>query len=269
MMSQTLLASDGSRFRIIEAGRGAPLLLLHGVGMCAEAWAPQIAALSATHRVIAVDMAGHGGSDVLPGEPDLPDYVAWAARVIEALGVEPMAVAGHSMGALIALGLVIERPELIERVCLLNPVYRRDAAARAAVLGRAQDLSLGCGDPEAPLARWFAPGEAIEARARVAGWLRAVNPEGYAKTYAAFARGDAVYADRLGCIHRPMLVLTSEFDHNSNPGMTRAIAAAVPGARAVIIADERHMVPLTAPEAVNRELALWLAESLAPEEKTA
>jgi pimeloyl-ACP methyl ester carboxylesterase len=52
--------------------------------------------------VIAVDMPGHGDSDPLPGTPALPDYVAWAARVVQALGLGPVSVAGHSMGALIA-----------------------------------------------------------------------------------------------------------------------------------------------------------------------
>ncbi|MFT3688686.1 alpha/beta fold hydrolase [Paenirhodobacter sp.] len=263
MTSTILRASDGSRFGVTEAGAGAPLVLFHGVGMCAEAWTPQMDVLAAQGRVIAVDLPGHGNSDVLPGAPGLADYVRWAAGVIAALDVAPTAVAGHSMGALIAMGLAVEYPDLVARACLLNPVYRRDAAARAAVMERARALADGGGDPEAPLARWFAPGEAPEARARVARWLRQVNPEGYAKTYAAFAAGDAVYAGRLGEIRCPVLVLTSEFDHNSSPAMTRQIAGAIPGARAVVIPGERHMVGLTAPVAVNRELLLWLKEPVA------
>lgn len=260
MISKTLLASDGSRFGLVEAGQGAPVVLFHGVGLRAEAWEPQIAALSADFRVLAVDLPGHGHSDLLPGAPMLPDYVRWAAGVIGALGVAPAAVAGHSMGALIAMGLAVEYPDLVGRVCLLNPVYRRAPEARQAVLERARALAGGGGDPEAPLARWFAPGEAPEARARVARWLRTVNPEGYARTYAAFAAGDTVYATRLNEIRCPMLVLTSEFDHNSSPAMTYDIAGATSGARAVVIAGERHMVTLTAPAAVNRELRLWLED---------
>ena len=258
MMSQTLLASDGRRLGLIAACAGAPLVLLHGVGMCAEAWAPQIEAFAATHRVIALDLPGHGASDALPGRPQLAEYVDWAAQAVAGLGLGPVALAGHSMGALIALGLAIEHPGLVGRVALLNPVYRRDAAARAAVLGRAQELAAGRSDPEAPLARWFGPGEAPEVRARVGGWLRAVDPQGYAATYAAFAAGDATYADRLGEIRCPTLVLTGEHDGNSSPEMTRAIAAGVAHAQAVIVAGARHMTSLTAPDRVNAELARWL-----------
>ena len=60
MMSRTLRLSDGARVRVVEAGAGAPVLLIHGVGLRAEAWGPQIADLSADHHVIAVDMPGHG-----------------------------------------------------------------------------------------------------------------------------------------------------------------------------------------------------------------
>jgi len=243
----------------IEAGAGAPLVLLHGVGMCAAAWMPQIEALAAGHRVVALDLPGHGGTADLGGTPDLPDYVAWAAARIRALGLGPVAVAGHSMGALIALGLAIEHPDLVARLCLLNPVYERGAAARAAVEGRARDMAGGQIDPEAPLARWFAPGEAPAMRMRVGGWLRAVDPAGYARTYGAFARGDAVYAGRLGEIACPTLVLTAEGDGNSTPEMTRAMAGAIPGGRAVVIAERRHMVPMTDPGLVNAHLAEWLA----------
>ena len=140
MMSKTLRLSDGSTVRVLEAGAGEPLLLIHGVGLRAEAWAPQ---MRLEAHVFAVDLPGHGDSTPLPAGARLPDYVAWAAQVIEALGVGPMNVAGHSMGSLIAGGLAIERPDLVKRVALLNGVHRRTPEARAAVLGRAAEIAAG------------------------------------------------------------------------------------------------------------------------------
>ena len=61
----------------VEHGTGEPVLLIHGVGMRLEAWAPQAEALAASHRVIAVDMPGHGESDRLPDDAQLTDFVAW------------------------------------------------------------------------------------------------------------------------------------------------------------------------------------------------
>ena len=255
MTSKTLQLSDGSTARVLTAGAGQPLLLIHGVGLRAEAWGPQ---LRLEAHVIAVDMPGHGGSSALPPGARLPDYVAWAARVIDALGLGPVSVAGHSMGSLIAAGLAVDHPDLVARVALLNAVHRRTPEARAAVLGRAAEIAAGGGSIQAPLARWFTPDQA-DLRDLVAGWLRAVSPAGYAAAYRAFAEGDTVYADRLAEIACPALVLTADGDPNSTPEMTRAMAAMMPDAQAVVIPGHRHMVNLTAPKLVSQALRDWLA----------
>jgi pimeloyl-ACP methyl ester carboxylesterase len=243
---------------VLEAGAGEPLLLIHGVGLRAEAWGPQIDALAASARVIAVDMPGHGDSTPLPEGARLPDYVAWAARVIAALGLGPVNVAGHSMGSLIAAGLAVEHPGLVRRVALLNGVHRRDEAARAAVLARAAQISAGQGGIDAPLARWFTADQSAQ-RQQVADWLGQVSPTGYAAAYRAFAEGDGVYADRLGEIRCPLLALTADGDANSTAEMSRAMADLAPRGQAVVVNGHRHMVNLTAPEAVSAALRNWLS----------
>lgn len=263
MTPRTLRLSDGASVRLLEEGRGEPLLLVHGVGLRAEAWGPQIADLGRDVRVLAADMPGHGDSAPLPLSARLPDFVAWAARVIEALGLGPVNVAGHSMGALIAGGLAVERPDLVRRVALLNAVHRRTPEARAAVLARADQIARGDTDPEAPLARWFGPGDE-SARRQVAGWLGAVDARGYATAYRAFAEGDAVYAGRLADIRCPALVLTGDGDANSTASMSRDMAAAMPQGRAVVIEGHRHMVNLTAPDTVTAALRDWLSRPEVP-----
>ena len=264
MTRRTLLLSDGGTASAIEVGSGEPLLLIHGVGMNAHAWEPQIADLSQGFRVIAVDMPGHGQSAPLPRGAALKDYVAWAARVIEALALGTVNVAGHSMGALIATGLAVDYPELVRRVAVLNGVHRRTPAARAAVEARASEIAAGEFDTEAPLNRWFGPDDAA-VRAQVSNWLRAVNPAGYAAAYGAFARGDDVYADQWDRVTCPALVLTGDGDANSTVEMTCLMAAAAPRGRAVVIKGHRHMVNLTAPEQVTRAMQDWLKTPLMAE----
>jgi (E)-2-((N-methylformamido)methylene)succinate hydrolase len=145
-------------------------------------------------------------------------------------------------------------------VALLNGVHRRSPSARAAVLARADEIAAGRGGIEGPLTRWFAPDEGAP-RDMVAGWLAQVDRQGYATAYRAFAGGDAEYADRLGDIRVPLLVLTGDSDANSTPGMARAMAAMTPLGWAVVIAGHRHMVNLTAPDKVSQALQDWLATS--------
>ena len=167
------------------------------------------------------------------------------------------------MGAMVAAGLAVDRPDLVTRVALLNAVHRRGAEARAAVLARAEEIARGTGSVDGPLSRWFRP-EDVALRAQVGGWLSAVDPAGYAAAYRAFAEGDAVYADRLGAIRCPALVLTGDGDANSTPEMTRAMAAAMAQGQAVVIPGHRHMVNLTAPAAVDAALLAWLTGVEAP-----
>jgi len=263
MTSPTLLQSKtSSGAAYIERGSGKPLLLLHGVGMCAEAWQPQLEALSPHARVIALDLPGHGATPALPGKPDLRDFVAWFARIADELALERFSLAGHSMGALIAAGFAVTYPERLTRLALLNAVYKRDNAARQAVQARAAAMQNGQFDRLAPLERWFAPDEQQGiAYQAVKKFLHSVNKAGYAAAYQAFAQGDAVYADDFSAINCPALFLTGAQDQNSSAQMAKQMAEVTPQGRAVIINGHRHMVNLTAPEQVNGVLLDWLKAS--------
>lgn len=267
MTPTTLRLSDGAAVRCLDTGGGrAPLILIHGVGLRAEAWGPQIEALARAARVIAVDMPGHGGSDPLLDENALPDFVDWCARVIGALGLGPVSIAGHSMGALIAAGAAVCHPTLVKRTALLSAVHRRDAAARRAVMDRAAQIAAGHVDADAPLSRWFGESpQEMRVRRDVGKWLASVDAGGYAAAYAAFAAGDAIYAPELHRISCPFLAITGADDPNSTPAMSRAMAAAVPGGVSAVIEGHRHMVNLTAPDVVNAHLGAWLKRT-APKE---
>ena len=242
-----------------HAGKAPPVVLIHGVGMQSAAWGPQIEALSETHHVIALDMPGHGGSDRIHSGADLPVFLDWLLVVLDALRVERVSLAGHSMGALIAGGFAVCHPDRVARVALLNGVFCRDAKASKSVIERAELIGTGSFDLDTPLRRWFGDTPTDRAaRGHVAQWLSEVDIDGYATAYGAFARGDALYADGFGRIKCPLLALTGQDDPNSTPAMSQAMAEAAPYGRAVIIENHRHMVNLTAPDAVNAALTDWL-----------
>ncbi len=242
------------------SGQGEPLVLIHGVGMQCAAWDPQMAALSATHHVIAVDIPGHGGSDPLSADALLPDFVAWLHAVLQSFDLGPVNIAGHSMGALIAGGYALEHPQATRRVALLNAVHCRTPHARSAVEQRAVNIAQGQMDFQAPLTRWFgdSPIEK-EARALVTGWLSDMDISSYATAYHAFATGDRIYADRWSAVSCPMLALTGDADLNSTPWMSKNMARAAQNGTVKILSGHRHMINLTAPDEVNTILLDWLA----------
>lgn len=246
-----------------EVGEGEPLVLVHGVGMQDASWEPQIEHFAKTHRVIAVNMPGHGGSTALPQGSQLEDYVAWLHAAISALGFEQVNLAGHSMGALISGGYAATYPERVKRVALLNGVYRRSPEARSAVEARAKEIAEGNINIDGPLSRWFSESTADQqAKEKVGNWLREVDPVGYAVTYNAFAHGDATYADKWEEIRCPALLLTGDGDPNSTKEMAVDMAKAAQDGMVCIIEGHRHMVNLTAPEQVNAAMASWLKQPI-------
>ena len=93
----------------ISAGSGSWVLLIHGVGLQAEAWNSQITALAPHYHVVAVDMPGHGQSPV-PAQP--MTLAGYTDAIVQTLDT-PALVIGHSMGAMIALDMALHHPSRV------------------------------------------------------------------------------------------------------------------------------------------------------------
>ena len=100
------------------------LLLLHGAGMDGGAWEPQLAAL-ATGGIAAVapSFPGHGLSEGAPLN-EISALTSWLLRLTEAMGGTRWALAGHSMGALLALELSARAQERIVSLALIGAAMR-------------------------------------------------------------------------------------------------------------------------------------------------
>jgi pimeloyl-ACP methyl ester carboxylesterase len=118
-----------------RVGRGAPLLLLHGIGHHRQAWDPVVDILAADRDVIAVDLPGFGASPALPEALayDLPTTTAVFGALCEAMDLDRPHVAGNSLGGLIALELGRER--LVRSVTALSPAGFWSEAERRYAFG--------------------------------------------------------------------------------------------------------------------------------------
>ncbi|WP_420569625.1 alpha/beta fold hydrolase [Thalassovita sp.] len=241
----------------ITAGQGPCVMLLHGVGLRAEAWAPQIDTLaSAGFSVIAPDMLGHGGSAAAGSS--LAEFVV----PLSALLNQPTVVIGHSMGAMLALELAAAHPEHIKGVAALNAIFRRSDTAKHAVQARAAALDgNGIPDPEDTLTRWFGA-KPSPARHACHEWLTNVDPQGYRAAYGVFAQADGPSDASLAQISCPALFLTGADEPNSTPQMSRNMAERVKNGRAVVIEGAAHMVPMTHSDTVNAQLVRFAKECL-------
>ena len=253
---------DGTAYSV--AGEGDALVLIHGVGMNRGVWAPQVDALQDSFRVVSYDMLGHGASRLPTALPGLDEYAAQLAALLDHLQIDVAHVVGHSMGSLIALEFALQYPARVASVVALNAVYDRTPTQRAAVMQRAASLEGGGLEQpsiDATVARWFGdpvPGHLAQVAELVRSLLETVNPEGYARTYRLFASSDQAHVGRLPQLTVPALFMTGECDPNSSPAMSHSMATAAPRGRAEIIANERHMMNVTAPAIVNQRLVQFI-----------
>jgi esterase len=148
----------------IESGSGAPVVFLHGLLGAGQNFGAIQKALSATHRVLALDLRNHGSS---PHAPTM-SYAEMAEDVAETLrakGAAPAAVIGHSMGGKVAMALALTHPGLVARLLVADiapvaypsPSFIRYIKAMQAIelrpglTRREADAALADAVPEPPL----------------------------------------------------------------------------------------------------------------------
>lgn len=108
---------DGGTVHAIEKGEGRPLVLLHGITLRADVWAPQFHQLTDRYRVIAVDLRGHGTSRAGSTGFGIPRLADDLATVLTELDLRHAIVVGHSMGGMTAMQFCGDHPDVLaERV---------------------------------------------------------------------------------------------------------------------------------------------------------
>ena len=252
---QRFKADNGLAY--FRVGSGSPVVLVHGVGLRAEAWLHQIPQLSKQHTVYAVDMPGHGDSSLeAASSTTLNGYVDAIAQWIETDIQAPVIIIGHSMGSMIALDFASRYPQLCNGVAALNAIFRRSDAARQAVQQRAREM---VENPQldrvsAPISRWFntePQGLELEMAELCRQWLSIAPAAGYAQAYQIFSLEDGPSDDDLASLTVPAIFITGDGDSNSSGEMSQQMAQRCANGRYAVIKDSRHMVQMTHPVEIN------------------
>lgn len=148
--------------RVLEAGAGAPLILLPGTGGHLEAYAQNIGYFAARgYRVVAYDYPGHGYTTHATTDLELGHYVAHLDALLDALDIPRAHLNGESLGGWVAVKYAVAHPDRVQRMVLNTP---GGAMSRPEVMERLRSLSQHAADE---------PSEA-NIRARLE-WLMADN----------------------------------------------------------------------------------------------
>ncbi|UBU08919.1 alpha/beta fold hydrolase [Nonomuraea gerenzanensis] len=127
--SLTLSLPDGAIHVRLDGPRDAPaLLLIHGSAASVRSWDRLVPLLTAAHRVIRIDLLGHGRS-AKPGDRSyaIPDQARRVGEALDLLGVPRVVAVGHSSGGVVATALAERRPDLVTALALVNTGPSLDA----------------------------------------------------------------------------------------------------------------------------------------------
>ena len=270
-MSETRdLLLRGVRVHYLEAGRGPVLLLLHDVLADHTAWRDVVPRLSERYRVIAPDLPGFGASERPPRYAFTREAFAdTLCDLLAGVGATRAHVAGHGLGATVALTLAADHPELVDRLALMHALVwpaERTWTARlpgVPVLGAlAFKQWFGRGMFHSYFKREvFAPGFRYD-RARVDGWFAQFDPpesrECAWKTMRRAVLDVSALGPKLAKVRAPTVVLWGDRSRMSSQHLGRRLARDVHAARWEPVAGAGSGLWEEQPDAVAEALDRWL-----------
>ena len=238
--------SGGVRIRYVEAGKGAPVVLVHGfTGDLERAWVRTgiLADLARDYRVIAFDLRGHGKS----GKPHDPaaynDVGEDAVRLLDHLGIARAHLVGYSLGGIIAARIVTRHPQRFASVVMGGASHRRGRGAEAQRATEAAAVELEQGPiPYRTLILSTAPSDELppgEAaiKARSDAILKTSDPKAHAALYRA--RLALVVTDgEMAATPVPILAVVGE--HDPARPRVQAMRQRCPAVQVVVIDGATH-----------------------------
>lgn len=254
----------GGRFktRVLTAGPASgatPVLYLHGAA--GLVWDPFVAGLAAHHRVVAPEHPGTGESQGLEHLHDLWDLVLYHGELLDALGLDRVAVVGHSFGGMVALELAANNPERVTGVVAVAPIglwLDDHPVPDLATLPPRRVAELLLSDPDGPMARLLAPPDPGDPEALFRASLTAA-----AVNQFIWPLPDKGLDRRLYRIGAPTLLVWGADDGFVDPAYGRAFARLIDGARLEVVPGAGHL-PQLEQAAVVRALVEGFLTSVDP-----
>jgi 2-succinyl-6-hydroxy-2,4-cyclohexadiene-1-carboxylate synthase len=273
----SVVRANGIDFHVEDDGSGTPLVLLHGFTGSAASWSSVSRDLASLHRVIAIDIIGHGASSA----PADPTHYAFEqalhdlAEVTAQLGINRAAWLGYSMGGRLALGMGIRHPDRVSALILesatagIQDEHERHQRAEAdlALARRIEEAGV-----EAFVNEWeqlpiwesqrALPDQALRLQRDIRLRNRAV---GLANSLRGMGQGaQPSYWDRLSEIEVPVLLMAGALDRKF-VGIAGQMGVRIADATLSVVPEAGHAVHLERPHEFIGDAREFLARCERPD----
>jgi 2-hydroxy-6-oxonona-2,4-dienedioate hydrolase len=249
----------GFKLHYLEGGRGAPVVLLHGLGGDGSRWGPNIGPLAKDFHVFALDQIGFGESDKPLANYHTGMLADFLVGFLKAAGVPKASLVGNSMGAGVALYTAVHYPDVVDRIVLADGGGYRQATGAAQTpptteaLHRRQIQNSVTRDETREFFRILFHDKSLVTE-------KMVDEQLTLRLRAAFTITKMQEAGELGSLSEqdvrsvkaPTLVLWGRYDELANPAGADRLERTIPGARKVIIDNSGHMPQLERADEFNR-----------------
>jgi pimeloyl-ACP methyl ester carboxylesterase len=260
---------DGRRVNYVDIGSGdrTPVVFVHGLSGVWQNWLENIPFVAQSRRVVALDLPGHGESEMPRERISISNFAGTVAQLCDQLGLERVDAVGNSMGGFITAELAIQRSELVEDLVLVSaagistsnvyraPVHTLGRIGAAMMANQAVDHRYIARRPRArQLAlglvvrhpRLLAPDLAYE------GLMRGADKPGFADALRACVDYD--FRERLPEIPHRTLIVWGENDTILSVNDADEYERLIPDTKKLLMRDTGHVPQLERPATFNDEL---------------
>jgi pimeloyl-ACP methyl ester carboxylesterase len=248
-----------------EAGRGEPLILIHGLADDHRAWRRAVSDLMLRHRVLMYDLRGHGETSLGAADGTLRQLGDDLAAMLDDLEVESANVAGFSLGGTIAMRLAIDHPDRVRGLVLVATSSRVGRAAADWYRERSEMVERH--DPQLRVtldkdaADVYAEAQAELEEGLLIRRQSTADPRGYGNACEAMAGLNASPLDPdLPRISSPTLIVASDKDRHCPPKAAEIIASGIRGSKLEVMTGAGHPIPVERPCELARSINSFLAQ---------
>lgn len=258
---------EGHRVRYWEEGAGPPIVLVHGLANSVITWRKNVEPLARSFRVIALDLPGHGLSDMPKIRFDLPTGAAFLASFLDEMGVDRAHLVGNSMGGAVVLELALARPERTASLTLADSAGLGREIALVLRLGSLPLLGEYARRPTLKgvrnLVRWLVYDPSLADEDELPLRLSYLKREGSAQALLRFLRtGVGLFGQRpgtrrdaiLSSLSMPTLIVWGAQDPLFPTAQAQRAAHAIPGAKLHVFDACGHWPQYEHPGEFNRLL---------------
>jgi pimeloyl-ACP methyl ester carboxylesterase len=258
----------GFKLHYLEAGRGVPVVLLHGLGGDGSRWAPNIGPLAKDFHVFALDQIGFGQSDKPLANYHTGMLAEFLVDFLKAVNVPKASLVGNSMGAGVALYTAVHYPNVVDRIVLADGggFRARDAAAppppSPEVVRRRQLQNSVTREETREFFRILFHDKSLVTDRMVDEQLamRLRSAFTITKIQEAGEKGlGALTEEQVRSVRSPTLVVWGKYDELADPAGAERLVNTITGASKVIVDNCGHMPQLERADEFNRIVREFLS----------